>query len=150
MDENHPEIILDELNNKYASRLESLNKLAEASIFQSKRENNYIHCFLCGDILSCSYSPIGIQERMNEYIKGQDKVNDGYIQTVKGHEWTFSDENNGYVTMKYWFDPNSENKPFKIHLFNDKIVIERSSGSVHSIVVANKYWVHYAGEKKSK
>jgi hypothetical protein len=87
-------------------------------------------------------------EKLCAYKEASDKVNEGYIKTVLSHNWSFKQEGNNIV-VRYWYDPEDTNAMvYKIHIFKDKVLLTRDGKKPTSVIVSDKFYVHYEGEKK--
>jgi len=147
MNENHPDINLNDFSSKYAKRLESLQADASNGVFKQDDEYTALYCFIGGDTLYSSFSYISIQEKMSAYQDGQKKVNDGYIHTFKAQSWTFDYGNSGNYKIRYWYDKDNANA-YKIHTFKDKVIFEQEDGKIHSMIVSDNYYIHFEGKTK--
>jgi hypothetical protein len=147
MKECHPDIKnYNEVGIKFYKRVEFLSKLANEGTYNSWYEDNSIHCFISGDSLIITESDAGNLEKMYEHFKTSKKVNEGYLHSFLADNWTFKNYSN-IVGIQYYDDPEKNDK-FKIHCFKDKVVFEGVDGNIHSMIVSDKYWIHYDGKKK--
>lgn len=147
MKECHPDIKnYNEVGIKFYKRVEFLNKLANEGTYNSWYVVSNIHCFISGGSLVITESDAGNLEKMNEHFKTSEKVNEGYLHTFLSDNWTFKSDSN-IVGIQYYDDPEKNDK-FKIHCFKDKVVFEGVDGNIHSMIVSDKYWIHYDGKKK--
>lgn len=148
MNECHPDIKFGDLDKKYSKRVELITRLAKEGVPDDKYLTSDIHCFISGDTLISCYSEAGIMEKMYEHYSMSDKINDGYLHTFLAHNWEFGrKEAQSYV--KYWFDKNNKDETvYKIHCFKNKIVFERSDGTISSMIVNDDYYIHFEGTKR--
>lgn len=151
MQECHPDVNYGELGTKFAKQLEILNKLAGRGAYEEKYYIRGIGCFISNGMLISCLSETGIKEKMEEYWKTSDKVNENYIHTYIAHQWQFNKLTTGILKVSYWYDRNkSGGTKFKIHQFKDKIVFENSDGTVNTIVVSDEHYVYYEGTKREE
>jgi hypothetical protein len=148
MDECHPDIDYHEVGSRYSKLLEMLNKLAGKGKVDEKYLSNNIHCFISGDSLVVSTDGIGIMEKMYEHFSMSDKVNEGYLHTFLANNWSFDGQPGGYFKINYWYNKDSDKAVYKVHCFKNKVVFEQSNGMIHSMIVCDKYYVHYEGLQK--
>ena len=142
----HPDIDYNEVGVKFSKKVEFLNKLVSDDIYDTWYLNCNIHCFISGGSLIVTESDAGNLEKMNEHFKTSEKVNEGYLHSFLADNWTFKSDSN-IVGIQYYDDPEKSDK-FKVHCFKDKVVFEGMDGNIHSMIVTDKYWIHYDGKKK--
>ena len=147
MKEVHPDVDLNDISTKYAKHLEMLQNKASKGEFNNDYSYTYIYCFIGGNTLYSSSNYVAIQEKMVEYFKGQENVNDGYIYTFKAQSWTFDYGNSGNYKIRYWYDRDNANA-YKIHTFKDKVIFEQEDGKIHSMIVSDNYYIHFEGKTK--
>ena len=149
MDECHPDINTDEFVGKYGKKLALINK--KAGCGDASKLSYILYCFVGGGIIMSSFAYCGIIEKWYDFHKGYDKANEGYLHTFIAHNWTFEQLSTGIMKVYYWYDKSDTNKSrYKIHMFKDKIVIENPFGTIHSIIVTDKYYVYFDGKKKDE
>lgn len=151
MKEAHPDVNLNDVSTKYAKHLEMLQTKASKGEFNKDYSYTYIYCFIGGDTLYSSSNYVVIQEKMVEYFKGQENVNEGYISTFPAKCWSFQPlegKVNGFK-VEYWYDKDTDVEGvYKIHTFKDKVIFEQPNGNIHSMIVSDQYYIHYEGKKK--
>lgn len=148
MNECHPGIPFDEVLAKFGKAVELVSKLSNNGIWEEKHAIKTVNCYLAGDLLVSCMSCVGIHEKMAEYYEGRKKINEGYLQTFLANGWSFNDKSTTFVTFTYYYDAANSEKPYKIHVFKNKVAVERPNGTVCSVIVADRFWVHYGGKKK--
>lgn len=151
MEECHPDIDYHEVGSKYSKLLETLNKLANNGTVEEKYlhpGSTDVHCFISGNDMIVSINGTGILEKMYEYFSMSDKVNEGYLHTFLANNWSFDGQPGGYFKINYWYNKDSDKGVYKVHCFKNKVVFEQSNGMIHSMIVCDKYYVHYEGVQK--
>lgn len=148
MTECHPDIDYHEVANKYSKISEQLNKLAGKGVVDEKFYFNNIHCFIAGNSLIVTTNDTGILEKMYEHFHMADKVNEGYLHTFLANSWSFEGMPGGYFKINYWYNKDSDKDVYKVHCFKNKVVFEQDDDKIHSIIVCDKYYVHYEGTQK--
>ena len=151
MKEAHPDVSLNDISSKYAKHLEMLQNKAANGEFNNDYSYTYIYCFISGGTLYSSSSYVVIQEKMAEYFNGKEKANEGYITTFLAKSWVFQPlegKVDGFK-IEYWYDKDTDVEGvYKIHIFKDKVIFEQPNGDIHSVIVANQYYIHYEGKVK--
>lgn len=148
MDECHPDVDYNEVGVKYSKRLELLNKLGGQGTIDSRYTISNVNCFISGGSMVVCYDDVGIMEKLYEHNTMKDKVNNGYLHTFLAHNWSFDGQAGGYFKISYWYDKESNNDAYKVHCFKNKVVFEQSNGLVHSMIVCDKYYIHFEGARK--
>jgi hypothetical protein len=148
MEECHPGISCDKVREIFTKKYDELVALAAGTEYDNSKKSTTLHCCLCGDELFVTTYETGIVEKIYAYKEASDKANEGYIKTVLAHNWSFKQEN-GIMVVRYWYDPENTNAMvYKIHIFCNKVILGRDGSKPASIIVTDKFYVHYEGEKK--
>lgn len=148
MSECHPDINTDEFIAKYGKRLSYLTALAEGGDHKTKPSTT-LFCFVAGDCIMSSFYYCGIMEKWHDYHDGHEKANEGYLHTFVAHNWQFNQLPTGIMKISYWYDKTRNELPtYKVHMFKDKVVFENANGTVHTIVVSDRFYIYYEGAKK--
>ena len=148
MEECHPGVSCEKLRERFSKKYDELVALAAGMEYDSSKKSTTLHCCLCGDELFVTTYEIGIIEKIYAYKEASDKANEGYINTVLSHRWSFKQEDNNMV-VRYWYDPENTNAMvYKIHIFKDKVILTRDGNKPASVIVSDRFYVHYEGEKK--
>jgi hypothetical protein len=149
INENHPGVDISELSALYTKKLDFLNGLSD-SIVDEKYKHNYCECFICDNVLTCSSSSPGIEEKMREHYKRYDELHDGYLYTFLANSWEFKSSPDGGYKIKYWFDSSNKKKTvYKIHAFRDKVVFDDGYDVIASVINTSQYYIYYDGKKKN-
>ena len=148
MEECHPGISCDKVRELFAKKYDELMALTDNENYDESKKITQVHCCLCGEeLFVCTYGT-GVMEKLYSYKETSDKVNEGYIKTVPAHNWSFKQEGNNMV-VRYWYDPdNITATVYKIHVFQDKVILMRDGRKPASIIVSKNFYVHYEGQKK--
>lgn len=149
MEECHPGISYDKVRELFAKKYDELMALTgNENNYDESKKITQVHCCLCGEELFVSTHGTGVIEKLYAYKEASDKVNEGYIKTVLAHSWSFKQEGNNMV-IRYWYDPENINAiVYKIHIFKDKVILGRDGKRPASVIVSDRFYVHYEGQKK--
>ena len=148
MEECHSGVSCEKVREIFSKKYDELVALAAGMEYDSTRKSTTLHCCLCGDELFVTTYESGIIEKIYSYKEASDKANEGYIKTVLAHNWTFKMEN-GIMTVRYWYDPDNLGlTEYKIHIFNNRVMLTRDGAKPASIIVTDKFYVHYEGKKR--
>ena len=141
-------ISCDKVRELFAKKYDELMALTDDENYDESKKITQVHCCLCGEeLFVCTYGT-GVMEKLCAYKEASDKVNEGYIKTVFAHNWSFKQEGNNMV-VRYWYDPENTNAMvYKIHIFKDKVILTRDGKNPASVIVSDRFYVHYEGEKK--
>ena len=149
MEECHPGISCDKVRELFAKKYDELMALTDdENSYDESKKITQVHCCLCGEeLFVCTYGT-GVIEKLCAYKEASDKVNEGYIKTVLAHSWSFKQEGNNMV-IRYWYDPENINAiVYNIHIFKDKVILGRDGKRPASVIVSDRFYVHYEGQKK--